>query len=77
MRWYKKLSRYNFRIEHCKETDNVVADALNRRLDLIKDKGKEEATLFKKDSNGNLKLEKMAIKVSCMVTVENPLITRI
>jgi hypothetical protein len=74
-RWYEKLYQYNFRIEHCLGKDNIIADALSRRPDLIGNKEREEATLLSKDSNGNLKLEK--IQVTSLVTAESPLFTKI
>jgi hypothetical protein len=76
-RWYEKLCQYNFRIEHCKGKDNVVADALSRRPDLIGEREREEATLLSKDSTGSLRLEKMAIQATSLVTAENPTITEI
>jgi hypothetical protein len=50
---------------------------LSRRPDLIGNKGKEEATLLSKDSNGNLRLKKIAIQVISLVTAKSPLFTKI
>jgi hypothetical protein len=44
---------------------------------LIGNKGREKATLLSKDSNGNLRLEKMTIRVTSLVTAESPLFTKI
>jgi hypothetical protein len=76
-RWYEKLCQYNFRIEHCKGKDNVVADALSRRPDLVGQKRKEEAALLRKDPNGSLRLGKMAIRVTSLTMAENPTIAEI
>jgi hypothetical protein len=44
---------------------------------LIGNKEREKATLLSKDSNENLRLEKMAIQVISLVTAESPLFTKI
>jgi hypothetical protein len=71
------LCQYNFRIKHCLRKDNIIADALSRRPDLIGNKEKEKVTLLFKDSNGNLRLEKIAIQVTSLITAKSPLFTKI
>jgi len=54
VRWAELLASYNFKIVHCKGTENGAADALSRRIDYMeKDKPTYDAVLAKR-SDGSL-----------------------
>jgi RNase H-like domain found in reverse transcriptase/Integrase zinc binding domain len=56
-RWAEELTKYNFRIEHVKGKENVVADALSRRPD-SEEKPSREKAIFKMDGQSLIINEK-------------------
>jgi hypothetical protein len=74
-RWSEELAEYDFRIRHCKGKENVWADTLSRRPDLMT-KHREEKTLFKQE-NGDMVFDRQALKATRIVTSESPMWKRI
>jgi len=70
VRWAEELSSYDFVIEHIKEKENTVADALSRRPDYQEAKQVDRTTqIFKETNEGlimnkNIQLRMVTIKQS-------------
>jgi hypothetical protein len=74
-RWSETLSAYDFKIKHCKGTENSWADALSRRPDLMT-KQKETKALFKQDGETkDMIFDPQALRATRIVTPE-PSITK-
>ena len=76
-RWLETLSVYDFKIRHCKGKDNVWADALSRRPDLMI-KERESKTLFRIEGDTkDMVFDQQALRATRIVTLELSLTNRI
>jgi transposase InsO family protein len=60
-RWAEILAQYDFRIIHCKGTENGQADALSRRPDYEVDTKAAESAILKRNEDGSISYNKQIL----------------
>ncbi|KAJ8174656.1 hypothetical protein LV157_008777 [Aspergillus fumigatus] len=75
-RWAETLSQYDFKIVHCKGTENGQADALSRRPDYELQGKTVEPAILRQNSDGSLIYNHQVLAATIELT-EDPLIQKI
>ncbi|KAG0158309.1 hypothetical protein PDIDSM_5822 [Penicillium digitatum] len=75
-RWAETLAQYDFRIEHCKGTENSQADALSRRPDYELGTKSAEPAVLRQNSDGTISYNKQ-ILAATMEVVDDDFLQKI
>ena len=76
MRWAEKLSKYHFKINYRKESENEKVDALSRRANYFDEENKQSEAIFNAEKSG-LKYNKKYLMTTQKIERDDTLLKKI